>query len=95
MKALGRPVICTEYMSRCNGSLFKPSLEIFKKHKVGCYNWGLVDGKSNCKFAWNTPEGAPEPEVWHHEIFRKNGKPYDKEETDYIRRMTKNKSKNV
>ena len=91
LEALGRPVICTEYLARGQGSFFKPSLEIFKKYKVGCYNWGLVDGKTQTKFAWGTPSGAPEPELWHHEIFRKNGQPYDREETAYIKKLTKNK----
>ena len=41
LKALNRPLICTEYMARGHGSFFKPNLEIFKKHKVGCYNLGI------------------------------------------------------
>ncbi len=89
LEGLGRPLICTEYMARGHGSFFKPSLEIFKKNKVGCLNWGLVDGKTQTKFPWGTLPGSPEPALWHHEIFRKNGQPYDREETSYIKKLMK------
>ena len=28
-----------------------------------------------------------EPDVWHHDIFRANGTPYSKEETNFIKKM--------
>lgn len=86
---LGRPLICTEYMARTRGSRFQSHLPIFKKNKVGAINWGLVAGKSNTIYQWDTPipDGA-EPAVWFHDIFRKDGTPYDKAETDFIRKIT-------
>ncbi|MFT3674967.1 MAG: glycoside hydrolase family 2 TIM barrel-domain containing protein [Chitinophagaceae bacterium] len=88
-KKLGRPLICTEYMARTRGSRFQTHLPIFKKNKVGAINWGLVAGKSNTIYQWDTPipDGA-EPAVWFHDIFRKDGTPYDKAETDFIRTVT-------
>jgi hypothetical protein len=83
-----RPLICTDYMARPAGSRFETHLPIFKRERVGCLNWGLVAGKTNTIFAWNTPLDAPEPPLWFHDIFRKDGTPYQKEEVDFIRQMT-------
>jgi hypothetical protein len=92
---LGRPMICTEYMARTNGSRFENFLPIFKAHHVGAMNWGLVKGKTNTIFAWNTPlPDKDEPEVWFHDIFRPDGTPFSQAEVDFIRGQTdKNESK--
>jgi hypothetical protein len=87
-KALGRPVICTEYMARTRGSRFQTHLPIFKEEKVGCISWGLVSGKSQTVFPWGTTEGAPEPDVWFHDILRADGTAYDADEVACIRRLT-------
>ena len=41
-----RPILCTEYMARGNGSTFQGSLPIAQKHKVAAINWGFVAGKT-------------------------------------------------
>jgi hypothetical protein len=86
--ALGRPVICTEYMARTDHSLFETHLPIFKKYNVGAINWGLVAGKTNTIYPWGSPEGTPEPPVWFHDIFRKDGTPYDEKEVQLIKSIT-------
>ena len=50
---------------------------MFHEEGVGAINWGLVSGKTNTIFPWGSPEGAPEPKVWFHDIFRKDGTPFD------------------
>jgi hypothetical protein len=98
----GRPVLCTEYMAREHGTTFQHSLPIFKKHGVGCINWGLVAGKSQTHFNWQTVEkidelrkqGAyikagdpiPEPPLWFHDIFRVDGTPFDPAEVEFIKK---------
>jgi len=90
LKKEGRPLICTEYMARRNGSTFQTILPMLKKQKIMAINWGLVDGKTNTKYAWDEPiSDGSEPKLWFHEIFRKDGSPYQKEETDLIRSLTK------
>jgi hypothetical protein len=84
----GRPVICTEYMARTRNSRFETHLPIFKRRGVGCFNWGLVSGRTNTIFPWGSPKGAPEPEVWFHDIFRKDGTPFDPGEVEFIRTIT-------
>ncbi len=86
-----RPLICTEYMARGNGSTFQGSLPIAKKYNVGAINWGLVAGKTQTYLPWDSwehPYTDREPAVWFHEIFRTDGKPYSAEETELIKRLT-------
>jgi hypothetical protein len=86
-----RPLICTEYMARGNGSTFQGSLPIAKKYNVGAINWGLVAGKTQTYLPWDSwehPYTDREPSVWFHEIFRTDGKPYSAEETELIKQLT-------
>ncbi|RCH56269.1 1,4-beta-xylanase [Mucilaginibacter hurinus] len=88
LKSHGRPMICTEYMARTNNSTFLNSMPMLKRENVGAINWGLVDGKTNTKYAWNKPiPDGSEPEVWFHEVFRKDGTPYRQEEVDLIKKL--------
>ena len=88
LKKLGRPVICTEYMARTRGSKFETHLPIFKEGHVGCYNWGLVSGKTQTIYPWESKQGAPEPQLWFHDILRSDGTPFDPQETALIRKLT-------
>jgi hypothetical protein len=90
LRPLGRPLICTEFMARGNGSTFEAILPLLKKEKVGAYCWGLVDGKTNTKYPWPTWQfpALEEPDPWHHEIFHTDGKPYSQTEVDLIKRLT-------
>jgi hypothetical protein len=86
---LNRPLVCTEYMARTRDSRFATHLPIFKEFRVGAINWGLVSGKTNTIYQWDTPvPDGSEPAVWFHDIFRKNGKAYDSTEIATIRQLT-------
>ncbi|MCJ7736918.1 MAG: endo-1,4-beta-xylanase, partial [Anaerolineae bacterium] len=80
-----RPRICTEWMSRPLGSLFQTHLPFFKQNGIGCFSWGLVRGKTQTYFPWDSPPGAGEPSLWFHDIFHIDGRPYREEETAFIR----------
>ena len=86
-----RPILCTEYMARPNGSRFDPILGYFQQEHVGAYNWGFVNGKSQTIYPWDSwkKEYKGEPPVWFHDIFRSDGTPYDARELQYIRSITK------
>jgi hypothetical protein len=88
-----RPLLCTEYMARGNGSTFEAILPILKKEKIAAYCWGLVDGKSQTKYPWQTWQmpilGEPQP--WHHDIFHADGRPYRDNEVKLIRELTGHK----
>lgn len=85
-----RPLICTEYMSRGNDSKFDPNLGFLKQHGVSAYNWGLVNGKTQTIYPWDswTRRYTGEPPLWFHDIFRTDGTPYIEKEVQYIRRLT-------
>lgn len=90
LEKYNRPMICTEYMARRNRSLFSSIMPMLKEHNIGAINWGLVAGKSNTKYAWGEPiPDGSEPELWFHEIFRKDGSPYKQEEVDLIKELTR------
>ena len=61
-----------------------------KDAKVGAYNWGFVDGKSQTIYPWDSWKKTytNEPPVWFHDIFRRDGTPYRAEEVAYIRGVT-------
>jgi hypothetical protein len=90
LQEYGRPLLCTEYMARGNGSHFDPSLSMFKAEKIGAYNWGFVSGKSQTIYPWDswTRPYHAEPELWFHDIFRSDGSPYRPAEVGYIRGVT-------
>lgn len=90
LRKTGRPLLCTEYLARGNGSTFDAVLPIFKDEKIAAYNWGLVDGKTNTKHPWPTWQmpSLKEPDPWHHEVFHTDGKPYRDEEVKLIKSLT-------
>lgn len=88
LKTHVRPVVCTEYMARSRGSCFRTHLPVFKRENVGCYNWGLVKGKTQTIYPWRAEKGTPEPDTWFHDILREDGTPFSVEEVKLIRSVT-------
>ena len=86
-----RPIICTEYMARPRGSTFVAILPIGKKYNIGMINWGFVQGKSQTNYPWDSwehPYVEYQPWIWFHDVFRTDGTPYLREETELIKRLT-------
>ncbi len=90
LQRYNRPLICSEYMARPNGSTFETILPYFKKQQVGAINWGFVNGKTQTIYPWDswTKEYDRPPKVWFHDILHKDGSPYDSEETTLIKKLT-------
>lgn len=89
LRRFGRPLICTEYMARLRNSTFFNIMPLLKKENVAAINWGLVSGKTNTKYAWDTPiPDGSDPKIWFHDIFRPDGTPFDPKETAFIRSLT-------
>ncbi|MGE2816385.1 1,4-beta-xylanase [Mycobacterium heidelbergense] len=87
---LGRPIICTEYMARPQGSTVESILPVAKRHNVGAFNWGLVAGKTQTYFPWDSwdhPYTAL-PKVWFHDLLLPDGRPYRDSEIQAIRGLT-------
>jgi hypothetical protein len=86
-----RPILCTEYMARGNGSTFDTILPLALKYRVAAINWGFVQGKTQTWYPWDSwtrPYTLEQPAVWHHDIFTPDGKPYRQHEVDLIRVLT-------
>ncbi|HPO29854.1 MAG TPA: 1,4-beta-xylanase, partial [Candidatus Hydrogenedentes bacterium] len=62
----------------------------FKEEGIGAYNWGLVNGRSQTIYPWDSWQRpyTEEPKPWFHDIFRQDGTPYDPEEVALIRKLT-------
>lgn len=74
----GRPILCTEYMARPLGSTIEGILPIAKRYNVAALNWGLVAGKTQTYFPWDSwdhPYTAI-PQVWFHDLLQPDGRPY-------------------
>jgi len=86
-----RPLVCTEYMSRSTGCTFQNVLPYLKEQNIGAVNWGLVSGRSQTIYPWHSWEKPfdKEPDPWFHDVFRKDGTPYDEEEAAVIRAVLK------
>jgi hypothetical protein len=92
LQRLRRPILCTEYMARSNGSTFQNTLPVLREYHVGAINWGLVAGKTQTYFPWDSwdkPYLTGEPTPWFHDVFRSDGRPYDPEEIRFIREILK------
>lgn len=86
----GRPVLCTEYMARPEGSTITGILPVAKRRNVGVFNWGLVAGKSQTYYPWDSWDHpyAEIPKVWFHDLLRPNGRPFQNAEIRTIQALT-------
>lgn len=93
LQRYNRPLICTEYMARGNGSSFLTNVPVASKHNVALYNWGLVQGKTQTYLPWdswqNPYAGDRKPTIWFHDVFYTDGTPYVAEETEFLGRVFK------
>lgn len=86
LKAYGRPLICTEWMARTKNSLPETHLPVFKKHGIGCINWGLVSGKTQTIYPWGSKVSNAPPRTWFHDLFYPDGRPYRQEEINAFKK---------
>ena len=64
--------------------------QIPQEQRVAAYNWGLVAGKTQTVYPWDSWKTTytNEPPVWFHDIFRADGSAYRPAEVAYIRSVT-------
>jgi hypothetical protein len=91
LRRYGRPILCTEWLARGLGSSFDPQLAWMREHEVGAYCWGLVAGRTQTQYPWDSwvKSYASEPTPWHHDVLRSDGTPYDAAEVVFIRSVTR------
>lgn len=91
LEPLHRPLLCTEYMARGNGSTFDTILPLAKRFHVAAINWGFVAGKTQTYLPWDSwerPYVELKPTIWFHEVFKQDDTPYRQREVDLIRDLT-------
>ncbi|KAJ3196832.1 hypothetical protein HK101_007552 [Irineochytrium annulatum] len=88
----GRPLICTEWLARPEGSTVMTILPLAKRLKIGAVNWGLVNGRSQTNYPWDSWERKVYrggPGAWFHDLLWENGTAYREVEVEMFRRLTK------
>lgn len=93
LSVLDRPILCTEWMARAVDSRIGDQLELFQDRMVGCFQWGLVKGRTQTWLPWpadlvSAHGGDPDREIWFHDLLHEDGRPYDTREIETIRRLT-------
>jgi hypothetical protein len=64
-------------------------IDVFERNDVGCFTWGLVDGRSQTRFPWTSwLRRSDETTPWFHELLHADGTPYDPDEVAAFRRST-------
>ena len=89
LEPLARPMLCTEWMARPVGSRIGDQLGLFKSRKVGCFQWGLVQGRTQPFLPWPADlvaahGGAADRSVWFHDLLTPSGAPYQTSETELV-----------
>lgn len=91
LEPYGRPIFCTEYMARTRNSTLENTLPLLKDHKVAAYNFGLVNGATQCHYDWNNVVDGQkivweeEPELWFHDILNPDGSAKYPEEVEWLK----------
>lgn len=87
---LGRPIMCTEYLARADGSTVEDILPVAKRRGVGAYNWGLIAGRTQTYFPWDSwddPYDAA-PEKWMHDLVDPEGRAFRGSEIETIQKLS-------
>lgn len=85
----GRPMMCTEFMARNQGSTLQAILPVAREYNVGMYCWGFVSGRSQTCMPWDSwdrPYDQKPPEVWFHDLLNPDGTPYAPDEIEFLKK---------
>jgi hypothetical protein len=96
LRPYGRPLMATEWMARGNGSTVDTILPVGKRERVAMFNWGLVQGRTQTNYPWDSwerPYTLQQPQIWFHEIFRNDGTPYRAREVETFQALTGRETK--
>ncbi|MDX1522848.1 MAG: 1,4-beta-xylanase, partial [Anaerolineae bacterium] len=94
LKTYDRPILCTEWMARHAGSRIKEQLPIFHRERIGCYQWGLVNGKTQTHIPWpgllnQLPDYSESSAEWFHDVLKSDGSPYSEVEIATVKRLVR------
>ncbi len=90
LRPYGRPLLCTEWLARGNGSNVDTILPIARREKIAMVNWGLVEGRIQTTLPWDSwerPYTLQPPTIWFHDLIRKDGTLYRPREAEIFRQL--------
>jgi len=95
-----RPMFLTEWMARAVDSRIETQLDLLHYRHVGCFNWGMVQGRTQTHLPWPRPlleqHGInPDETIWFHDIFWPDGRPYDPVEIQIINSLTQSQKRSL
>lgn len=86
-----RPILVTEWLHRPADNTMEEHLPLFFERKIGAWQWGMIQGKTQTNLNWSTMNGGtpePEPALWQHDLLYPDGTPYRPEEVALIAELT-------
>ncbi len=93
LRKYNRPLFNTEWLNRMITGQVAAVFPLFYLEKIGCWNWGLVNGLSQThepyEGMWREYEesgAAYDFTKWMHDLFRINLRPYDPREIKLIKK---------
>lgn len=87
----GRPLFITEWLHRPARNTLHDHLPLFRREKIGAWQWGMIQGKTQTNLSWATMSGGapdPAPVLWQHDLLFSDGTPYDPSETALIAELS-------
>jgi hypothetical protein len=85
LRQLGRPLLCTEWLARGLGSVAATHLPYFREERIGCFHWGLVNGRTQTHLPWPAVARVTPPGLWQHDLLHPDGTPWDAQEVELFR----------
>jgi hypothetical protein len=90
LSELGRPLFCTEWMARHAGSTIAEQLPLMAAAKIGAFQWGLVNGRTQTHLPWPQLQAGSamgQGKEWFHDFLRQDGTPYSQTEAALIGKL--------
>ncbi len=97
LKKHQRPIICTEWLNRPRGSIVEEILPLFFEENIGCFHWGLVNGKTQTDLPWgHRPGDMPYRGIWQHDLYTSDFKMYSSYEIQLFKNyISKSKTRQI
>ena len=87
LKRLGdRPLVCTECMTRTNGSTYARTLTDFAKYNINFYTWGLSACDPNWEVKWHRSTFYNWDPMFHNALYA-DYEPYNESEPMWVKKF--------
>ncbi len=84
LQRFDRPIVCTAWLMRQRDNTFEEILPLFSVHRVGWFNRGLVNGKTQTWIQQVQFRSEQDPDLWQQDVFRADGEAYSRQEVELI-----------